>query len=236
MNGWIESYISALEVRDGREKANEELINACEPSRSVDVLYLPKSDSPFILDTRLADHTASLQRAVQEQPPAEERASTSTPPQSAQKSQPIPPPIVSSPRAQSPLQKPGSPSHDLNSLRQDLTAAQRSRSALSSELASVREQLAALQVTAETTSRSLGALQSQKLALERRLRDRDSELKEKGRMLERVQDEMVGLEMQVNVAEQEKARVKKENEELAKRLVGEAEDRQRARRLVDDDG
>jgi len=40
--------------------------------------------------------------------------------------------------------------------------------------------------------------------LERKLRDRDEELKEKGRMLERVQDEVAALEMQVNLLEEEK--------------------------------
>lgn len=80
-----------------------------------------------------------------------------------------------------------------------------------------------LQTQENSKAIALATAAREKALLERRLRDRDSELREKTRLLERVQDELVGTEMQVNVAEQEKERLKRENEELVARLVGERE-------------
>ncbi|KAH9865997.1 hypothetical protein J1614_008561 [Plenodomus biglobosus] len=55
--------------------------------------------------------------------------------------------------------------------------------------------------------------------LERRGKDRADELKGKGRFVEEVQDEMVALNLQLNMAEQEKERLKKENEDLTRRWM-----------------
>ena len=60
--------------------------------------------------------------------------------------------------------------------------------------------------------------------LERRGKDRADELKGKGRFVEEVQDEMVALNLQLNMAEQEKERLRKENEELTRRWVKKMED------------
>lgn len=68
--------------------------------------------------------------------------------------------------------------------------------------------------------------------MERKVRDRDEELRAKGRLLEEVQDELIALNLQVNVAEQQRAALKKENEELVarwmKRVGEEAEAMNRA--------
>jgi hypothetical protein len=45
------------------------------------------------------------------------------------------------------------------------------------------------------------------------------ELKGKGKFVVEIQDEMVALNLQLNVAEQERERLKKENEELTQRWV-----------------
>ena len=44
-------------------------------------------------------------------------------------------------------------------------------------------------------------------------------MKGKGRFVEAVQDEMVALNLQLNMAEQDSERLKKENEELTRRWV-----------------
>jgi hypothetical protein len=51
------------------------------------------------------------------------------------------------------------------------------------------------------------------------MRDRAEELKGKGKFVTDVQDELVALNLQLNVAEQEKERLKKENEDLTRRWV-----------------
>jgi cell division septum initiation protein DivIVA len=55
--------------------------------------------------------------------------------------------------------------------------------------------------------------------LERRGKDRNDELKGKGKFVEDIQDEMVALTLQLNMAEQEKEKLKKENDDLTKRWV-----------------
>ena len=51
------------------------------------------------------------------------------------------------------------------------------------------------------------------------MRDRDGELKEKNRIVAHVQDEMVSIEMQMNVAEERAKKLEAENEDLVKRYM-----------------
>lgn len=59
----------------------------------------------------------------------------------------------------------------------------------------------------------------QKADVERKLRDRDEELKGKGRLVEQAQDEMVALGLQLNVAEEQKDKLTRENQELVDRWM-----------------
>lgn len=62
--------------------------------------------------------------------------------------------------------------------------------------------------------------------------DREHELREKRDLLEKVQDELLAAEMQVNVAEGEKERVVGENRDLVKRLLeGREEEVERMNRV-----
>ena len=63
-------------------------------------------------------------------------------------------------------------------------------------------ELAALKTSSTSTEKALAARTREKTALERKLKDRDAELKGKAQLIEEVQDEMVGMEMAVNVAEE----------------------------------
>lgn len=55
--------------------------------------------------------------------------------------------------------------------------------------------------------------------LERRVRDRDEEIKGKARLVEEVQDEMVSLNLQLNMAEQRSERLEVENKQLVDRWM-----------------
>ena len=70
-------------------------------------------------------------------------------------------------------------------------------------------------------------LEKVRTQLERRSKDRTEELKGKGRLVEEVHDEMVALNLQLNMAEQEKEKLRKENEELTKRWVKKMEEEAR---------
>lgn len=70
----------------------------------------------------------------------------------------------------------------------------------------------------------IAQLEKHRAHLERRGKDKQEELKGKGRFVEEIQDEMVALNLQLNMAEQEKERLKKENEELTRRWLSKMED------------
>lgn len=98
-----------------------------------------------------------------------------------------------------------SPGNDvITGLRTDLASAQATRTTLTAELASLNSTLTSLQVSLTRTFTTANSLARDKALLERKLQDRDEELREKRKMLEGVLDEVVALTMQVNLLEQER--------------------------------
>lgn len=62
-------------------------------------------------------------------------------------------------------------------------------------------------------------LEREKATLERRVRDRDDEIKGKAKLVEETQDEMVSLNLQLNIAEQKSEKLQEENKELVDRWM-----------------
>lgn len=88
-------------------------------------------------------------------------------------------------------------------------------------------ELSTLKASDTQQKQHIERLEKIRAALERRGKDRADELKGKGRFVEEVQDEMVALNLQLNMAEQEKEKLKKENDELTRRWVQKMEDEAR---------
>lgn len=59
----------------------------------------------------------------------------------------------------------------------------------------------------------------QKQDVERKLRDRDDELRAKSKLAESAQDEMVALGLQLNMVEQNSTKLERENKELVERWM-----------------
>ncbi|KAH7402959.1 autophagy-related protein 16 [Pyrenochaeta sp. MPI-SDFR-AT-0127] len=199
MSSPLAEYLSALETRDAREKAHAEYIHAY---------------------SKLADRTAAL--ANQGSAAAEEAA---------------PSPSVST-KALHPGTTKGKGQGQLTTtnvslpstitqLRSELASTQRTRGDLESQLSILTAELSALKATDTQQKQRIEQLEKVRAALERRGRDRADELKGKGRFVEEVQDEMVALNLQLNMAEQEKERLKKENDDLTRRWVQKMEDEAR---------
>lgn len=109
-------------------------------------------------------------------------------------------------------------------IRAELAATQKSRVDLESKLSAATSELSAYKETDAEQKKRIALLESSKAQLERRMKDRTDELKGKGRFVEDVQDEMVALTLQLNMAEQEKEKLRKENDELTKRWVRKMEE------------
>lgn len=86
----------------------------------------------------------------------------------------------------------------------------------------------ALLAASRSHARAARELASERDALRIRVRDQAEELRGKKQMLEQVQDEVLALDMQLNVAEQQKARIAAENKQLIERWM------RRARQEADD--
>lgn len=109
-------------------------------------------------------------------------------------------------------------------MRSDLAATQRTRSELETRLNTATTELAALKATDSLQKQKIAQLEKVRVNLERRGKDRVDELRGKGKFVEDIQDEMVALTLQLNMAEQEKEKLKKENEDLTRRWVKKMEE------------
>jgi predicted nucleic acid-binding Zn-ribbon protein len=87
------------------------------------------------------------------------------------------------------------------------------------QLSDLTAQLSALSTQQRSSQSQITALTKQVLETERKLQDRDEELRGKSKMVEHAQDEMVALELQFNLAEQRSEKLERENKELVERWM-----------------
>ncbi|KAF2278763.1 autophagy protein 16 [Westerdykella ornata] len=194
MSNPLEEYLHALEARDLREKAHADYVNAY---------------------TKLADGRAAFSaptQAVPDKPsPSPSQSSKSIRPGTSQ-------------GKSSSVAEPASQPSNLAQLRADFASSQKARSDLEAKLSETNADFAALKAANNELKDSFAQLEKLKENLERRNRDLVEELKEKGKLVEEVQNEMVSLNLQLNVAEREKEKLKKDNEELTRRFMEKMEE------------
>lgn len=206
---WFADYSAALDARDAREKAQMTYINAC--THSLSQQSHSKEHELILSDTKLADRTAALEAS------AAAVAHTTAAPTPAKPSRPSTPAKGKS--KDDDTTTPSSPTDALTRLRADLTSTQSARATLAARLPALTATLTTLQAQSTKDSRRIEELSRANAALERKVRDRDEEIREKGRLVKGVQDEMVSLEMQLNVAEQKGEALRRENEGLVERWM-----------------
>ncbi|KAK2035109.1 autophagy protein 16 [Colletotrichum zoysiae] len=112
-------------------------------------------------------------------------------------------------------------------LQLQLAEALRSNGTLRDRAKAAEDEAQALRAKGKEDARKLRGLTAENAALTTKLRDREHELREKRKLVENVQDEMITMNLQMSMAEQERDKVKKENKELVdrwmKRMAQEAE-------------
>ncbi|KAK5136937.1 hypothetical protein LTR08_001444 [Meristemomyces frigidus] len=117
---------------------------------------------------------------------------------------------------------------DLARLRSDLATTQKARATLQSQVDELTSTLTVLQAQTKTSTVHIAQVTRQKADVERKLKDRDDELKGKSRLVEHAHDEMVALGLQLNMAEARSEKLTRENTELVERWMkrmGEEADR-----------
>lgn len=85
-----------------------------------------------------------------------------------------------------------------------------------------------MQTTQRSQARAVRDLSGERDALRLRVGDQAEELRVKKQMMQQMQDEVLALEMQLNVAEAQKAKIAAENKQLIERWM------RRARQEADD--
>jgi len=130
-------------------------------------------------------------------------------------------PLDSKARVSTPTRKPASPAPvdtgAIAQLRQQLADAQKARALLEAEVA----KLPGLQSSNASQARQLMTLEKEILLLKRKLGDREEEIREKQKLAGRVQDEMISMNLEVEMAEQKAAKLQKDNKELVERWMTE---------------
>lgn len=138
---------------------------------------------------------------------------------------PAPPPIVGR-KATSAAANPAAESHA--QFRVDLSKAQQERAELQNRLDRTTKELEKLKSRSKVDNRQIAQLTSQLGQLSVRVRDRDEESRGKAKLLDNVQDEVVTLNLQLNMADDEVKKLRKENQQLVDRWMkrkGEEADR-----------
>ncbi|KAI5367876.1 hypothetical protein Slin15195_G030100 [Septoria linicola] len=187
---WLEQYSAALDARDAREQIHKPYIDAY---------------------TKLADRTAAAAQARASGPAGSTPASPALPDRTAT-------PTKGRASTKSPL--PEAQATDLlSTLRADLANTQRVRASLQAQVTELTTSLTQLQSTQKDSTVQIGLLTKQKLDVERKLRDREEEIRGKARLVEEAQDEMVSLQLQLSMAEQKSEKLDKENKELVERWM-----------------
>ncbi|KAF2475075.1 autophagy protein 16 [Lindgomyces ingoldianus] len=171
--------------------------------------------------TKLADRTAGS-RAEALAPPPAPSLSTST-----KSLRPGTPKDKGSPAPQD-VTSPSSTAQ----LRAELASTQRIRAALETKLSTISAELDAFKASDAAQKRRISQLEKTREQLDRKVKDRAEELKGKGRLVEGVQDEMVAINLQLHMMEQERDKLRMDNEELTRRWVEKME--QEAQKMNDE--
>lgn len=104
-------------------------------------------------------------------------------------------------------------------LRMDLAQAQQERADLQRRLEKITLEFEKLKSRSRADNKRLSQMTAELSRLSVRVRDRDDESKGKAKLMDNIQDEMVTLNLQLNMAEREVKELKDENKQLVDRWM-----------------
>ncbi|KAL2753274.1 hypothetical protein ACRALDRAFT_1094813 [Sodiomyces alcalophilus JCM 7366] len=191
MPGWRDEYIASLREQERNNPVNLELVDLC--SQLADRVAALEAEKDVLAARAAAAGTAS-------ETPKSSRKSREPPPSTANASDTTSDPAIAQ-------------------LRFDLAEALRSRGALQARLKKAEDEVAELRAKTKSDARAVKELSADRATLLTKLRDREHEIREKRKLVEHVQDEMITLNLHVAMAEKERDKVKKENAELVDRWM-----------------
>lgn len=190
MADWKAQYLTALKARDELEKADADIYDKCN---------------------KLADRNAELRAELRKVKTATKSDSST--------SNPVPAPLISYGFRRQTSPQLAADSDATIQLRQDFAKAQQDRAELRSQLESLKKEVEVTTTKGKSDSKKITQLSGSVAQLSTKLRDREEELRGKAKLLVNVQDENATLNLELNQAELEVKRIKKENQDLVDRWV-----------------
>ncbi|KAF4582847.1 Autophagy-related protein 16 [Ophiocordyceps camponoti-floridani] len=197
MSDWRSEYLASIKDVERQNPVNMELVQAC--SQMADYISALEADKASV-ESRAAKPSSSGSRPSKSTPTTTTTASSRSQPGDA-------------------AQPSSEDSIAVAQLRLDLAETLRSKGATETRLRAAEAELGKLRSQAKTDGRAIKELSADRTALTLRVKDREHELREKRKLLEQVQDEMITLNLQVSMAEKERDKVTKENKELVDRWM-----------------
>ncbi|KAF4774959.1 autophagy protein 16 [Colletotrichum scovillei] len=191
MADWRSEYLASIREQEKNNPVNLEIVQLC---------------------SQLSDHVAALEaeNQVLKSKTAPEKKSKLT---TSEKSNNIPPsPTTGTART-------SSPDPTIAQLQLQLAEALRSNGTLKDRAKQAEDEAQTLRTKHKDDAKKVRSLTAENAALTTKLRDREHELREKRKLVENVQDDMITINLQMSMAEQERDRVKKENKELVDRWM-----------------
>ncbi|KAG9243323.1 autophagy-related protein 16 [Calycina marina] len=104
-------------------------------------------------------------------------------------------------------------------LRADLASALRQSGDFAARMRHAESELVELRKTTKLDKRLISSLEKSNASLQQKAKDRHEESKGKDRLVSETQDEMIGLELQLNVSEEKGRKLAMENRELIERWM-----------------
>ncbi|KAH0435104.1 autophagy protein 16 [Colletotrichum camelliae] len=209
MPDWRTEYLASFREQEKNNPVNLEIVQLCTspPSSSLEgppsVLALTMPSLPFPPGSQLSDRIAALE-AEKELLKSKLAPNTTNP--SAGKEAPQQIDTISS-------------DPTVTQLQLNLAEALRSNGTLQNRAKTAEDEAQTLRRKNRENTKQIKQLSAEKTALATKLQDREHELREKRKLVENVQDEMITLNLQVAMAEKERDKVKSENKELVDRWM-----------------
>ncbi|KAK7453047.1 autophagy protein 16 [Colletotrichum acutatum] len=195
MADWRSEYLTSIREQEKNNPVNLEIVQLC---------------------SQLSDHVAALEaeNQVLKSKTAPEKKSKPNTTSSSEKSNSTIPPSSTSETTNSSSSDP-----TIAQLQLQLAEALRSNGTLKDRAKQAEDEAQTLRTKHKDDARKVRILTVENAALTTKLRDREHELREKRKLVENVQDEMIAMTLQMSMAEQERDKVKTENKELVDRWM-----------------
>ncbi|RYO81424.1 hypothetical protein DL766_004305 [Monosporascus sp. MC13-8B] len=214
---WRDSYLASLREAERDSPVNKDLVAACSAlADRVAALEAEKG----VLQLRLQQQQQQQQQQPSSAPISSSSDPATTTTTTTAKETTKPPSTAAAAAAAAPAATTETGTAvDAAQARLDLAEALRAKGALAARLRAAEEELRQLRERARADERRIRELTAERKALAARLKDRGEELAEKSRMVNRFQDDIVALTMELNLTEQKSKRVAAENKELVDRWM-----------------